>query len=172
MPGFDGKGIVRKGRIHPAARGIAARPHSPPARADRVMPWPVAGVLDARGFGWTARLLLTFVFWSSGLAKLLDFRGSAALMEGFGLHPGWAVNLAVLLLQLGASVLIILNRRVWLAAAALAVFTLLTIPIAHPFWDRSGEEAFRDLTVALEHVSLVGGLMLAAMLERRSQPDW
>ncbi|MHB0679036.1 DoxX family protein [Roseomonas mucosa] len=172
MPGFEGKGIVREGTVHPVERSLPAAPRPAPARAGRTMPWFVAGLLDARDFGWVARLLLTLVFWSSGLAKLLDFRASAALMEGFGLHSGWAVNLAVLLLQIGASALIILNRQVWLAAGALAVFTLLTIPVAHPFWAKSGEEAFRDLTVALEHVSLVGGLMLAAMLERRPRHGW
>ncbi|MGY4801722.1 DoxX family protein [Teichococcus aerofrigidensis] len=131
-------------------------------------PAAIAGILESRAFGLLARILLTFVFWTSGLAKLLDFSASAAVMEGFGLSPGWAVNLATLVLQLGASLLIILNRTVWPAALALAVFTLLTIPVAHPFWAREGEEAFRDLTVALEHVSVIGGLALAAILSRRS----
>ncbi|WP_348646536.1 DoxX family membrane protein [Ensifer sp. ENS01] len=72
-----------------------------------------------------------------------------------------------LILQIGASLLIILNRWVWLAAGALAVFTVLTIPIAHPFWLKEGEEAFRDMTVALEHVSVIGGLALVSILSRR-----
>ncbi|MFZ5673080.1 MAG: DoxX family protein [Pseudomonadota bacterium] len=122
--------------------------------------------LDSRAFELVARLLLTFVFWTSGLAKLLDFSANAAVMDSFGLYPGWAFNLATLILQLGASAMIILDRGTWLAAAALAVFTILTIPIAHPFWAKTGEEAFRDMTVALEHVSVIGGLALACILSR------
>lgn len=122
--------------------------------------------LDSRAFELVARLLLTFVFWTSGLAKLLDFSANAAVMDSFGLDPGWAFNLATLILQLGASAMIILDRGTWLAAAALAVFTILTIPIARPFWAKAGGEAFRDMTVALEHVSVIGGLALACILSR------
>lgn len=132
------------------------------------MPNIIARILDARAFDLLARVLLTLVFWSSGLAKLFDFSGNVAIMEGFGLSPAWLVNTATLILQIGASLLIILNRWVWLATGALAVFTILTIPIAHPFWVKEGEEAFRDMTVALEHVSMIGGLALVAILSRRS----
>ncbi|TKT80293.1 DoxX family protein [Aquamicrobium sp. LC103] len=132
------------------------------------MPAIIATILDSRVFGILARVVLTLVFWSSGLAKLFDFGANAAVMEGFGLYPGWLFNTATLILQIGGSLMIVFGRGVWLAAGALAVFTLLTIPIAHPFWAKEGEEAFRDMTVALEHVSLVGGLAIAAILWRKS----
>lgn len=130
------------------------------------MPCGIAVILESRAFGILARLLLTCVFWTAGLGKLIDFSAGAAEMEGFGLTPGWAVNAAVLTLQLGGSLLIILDRWTWLATGALAGFTVLTIPIAHPFWAREGAEAFRDLTVALEHVSVIGGLAVFAILSR------
>ncbi|MEI2301133.1 DoxX family protein [Ensifer sp. MJa1] len=131
------------------------------------MPGMIANILDARAFAILARVLLTLVFWSSGLAKLFEFDANAVMMEGFGLSPGWLVNTATLILQIGASLMIILNRSVWLASGALAEFTVLTIPIAHPFWAKDGEEAFRDMTVALEHVSEIGGLALVAILSRK-----
>lgn len=133
------------------------------------MPGIVAVILDSRAFEILARCVLTFVFWSSGLAKLIEFNASTAAMEAFGLQPGWAVNALTLVLQIVASLMIIFDRGTWAAAGALAVFTLLTIPIAHPFWSKEGEEAFRDLTVALEHLSLVGGLTMAAILSRRGR---
>ncbi len=131
------------------------------------MSGPIASILDSRAFGILARVLLTLVFWSSRPVKLFDFNANVAIMEGFGLTPGWLFNSMTLILQIGASLLIILNRWVWLAAGALAVFTVLTIPIAHPFWLKEGEEAFRDMTVALEHVSVIGGLTLVSILSRR-----
>lgn len=146
----------------------ALLPEAPDIRAPAgaSMPCAIAVVLESRGFGILARVLLTSVFWTAGLAKLFAFSANAAAMEGFGLSPGWAFNAATLILQLGASLLIILDRWTWLAAGALAVFTALTIPIAHPFWAKDGEEAFRDLTVALEHVSVIGGLAVFAILSR------
>lgn len=134
------------------------------------MPSVFAAILESRAFLLLARVLLTFVFWTAGLGKLIGFDANAAEMDAFGLSPGWLVNAAVLTLQLGGSAMIILNRGTWLAAGALAVFTVLTIPIAHPFWARTGAEAFRDLTVAMEHVSVIGGLALAAILSRKTSP--
>lgn len=132
------------------------------------MPNAIAAILDSRAFDILARVLLTFVFWSSGLAKLFDFTTNAAMMEGYGLQPGWLVNAITLTVLLSASLLIILDRWTWLATGALAVFTLLTIPIAHPFWSMEGEKAFRHMTVAVEHISLVGGLAVFAVLSRRA----
>ncbi|MDR0253353.1 MAG: DoxX family protein [Brucellaceae bacterium] len=130
------------------------------------MPDMIAKILDSRWFDLLARILLTLVFWSSGLAKLFDFTASAGIMDDFGLKPGWIYNLMTLILQIGASLMIICNRGVWLATGALAVFTILTIPVAHPFWAKQGEEAFRDMTVALEHASVIGGLAVYAVYSR------
>ncbi|MGQ5718339.1 DoxX family protein [Pseudochrobactrum asaccharolyticum] len=132
------------------------------------MPVMITRVLDAQWFDVLARVLLTLVFWTSGLGKLFDFTASAGIMVDFGLQLGWAYNIATLILQIGASLMIICNRGVWLATGALAVFTVLTIPIAHPFWAKSGEEAFRDMTVALEHISVIGGLAVYAVYYRHS----
>ncbi|GAA5618460.1 DoxX family protein [Brucella anthropi] len=131
------------------------------------MPRFIANILDSHASLLLARVVLTFIFWSSGLAKLFNFGANAAEMESFGLHPGWLFNSATLLLQIVGSLMIIFNRGIWLACGALAVFTILTIPVAHPFWAKEGEEAFRDMTVALEHISLIGGLALAAILSRK-----
>ncbi len=131
------------------------------------MPAIIASILDSRAFYLIARILLAFVFLSAASIKLFDFENSANRMASLGLTPGWAFNAGVLTFQICTSLLIIFNRHVWLAAGALAVFTLLTIPIAHAFWSKTGIDAFRDLRVALEHISLIGGLALVAILSRR-----
>lgn len=133
------------------------------------MPVMVTRILDAEWFNVLARILLTLVFWTSGLAKLFDFTANAGIMSDFGLEPGWAYNIATLILQIGASLMIICNRGVWLATGALAVFTILTVPVAHPFWTKTGEEAFRDMTVALEHISVIGGLAVYAICSRQRE---
>ena len=47
MPGFEGKGIVREGTVHPVERSLPAAPRPAPARAGRTIPWFVAGRLEA-----------------------------------------------------------------------------------------------------------------------------
>lgn len=132
------------------------------------MPAAIARILDCSHVALVARIVLTFPFWASGLSKLIDFSDGAAEMAHFGLQPAALFNVAVLVTQLAGSALIIANRHVWLGAGALAVFTLLTIPIAHDFWNQTGPAAVTHLHFASEHLSVIAGLILVAILSRRA----
>lgn len=123
----------------------------------------VASALDSRWLWLLARLLLSVVFLSSGLAKLIDFEGGMAEMGKAGLSPEWLFNLATIAVLLGGSLLLLLDRMVWLGAGVLAVFLVLTIVIVHRFWALPEAQAMPALYVALEHVSVIGGLMAAAI---------
>jgi transmembrane protein len=124
-------------------------------------------LLNSWAFSLAARVVLTFVFWSSGIAKLLDFPGAVAEMDRYGITPAVPLAMAVILVQLGGSALVITGRHAWLGAGALAAFTLMTIPVAHAFWSMNGEAAFVEMMFAFEHVTVIGGLMLAAILGAR-----
>lgn len=118
-------------------------------------------ILRMSWVGYVARVALTFMFWSSGLAKLLDMETGLAEMRHYGLEPAILFYWATVVVVLGGSLLVILDRWTWLGAGALAVFTLLTIPIAHDFWTM--EEPFRTIEfhVVMEHITVVGGLLVA-----------
>ncbi|MBO1080215.1 DoxX family protein [Roseomonas haemaphysalidis] len=127
----------------------------------------IRSVLSRPALLVVARVLLTFPFWGSGLAKLIDFQGGTAEMAMFGLHPPAVINAVVALTQLTGSALIIANRAAWLGAGALGVFTALTIPIVHHFWSLDGERGIVAFHTATEHVGMIGGLILAAILAER-----
>lgn len=131
------------------------------------MPQVVNTMPRSGWFGYLARIVLTFMFWSSGLAKLIDFKAGVGEMAHFGLEPGWLFNIATIILQIGASLLIVFNRWTWLAAGALAVFTVLTIPLAHAFWTM--EEPFKTIEfhVVMEHITVIGALMVVACASPR-----
>ena len=124
-------------------------------------------ILLSSGTLLAARILLTFPFWGSGLAKLIDFQGGVAEMAMFGLNPPVAFNILVLLTQLVGSALVIANRWTWLGAGALGVFTALTIPVVHHFWSLEGERAVVAFHTATEHVGMIGALVLVAVLSER-----
>jgi len=110
-----------------------------------------------------ARIALTFPFWESAVDKLLHFQGAVAEMTHFGLQPPTLVAIAVIVVQLLGSILIIARLYPWLGAGALIVFTTLTIPIVHHFWNLQGIERLDALHMATEHVGLIGALILSAM---------
>ncbi len=126
------------------------------------MPSFIDSLVSSRAFGYLARTILTYMFWASGLAKLIDFNAGVAEMSFFGLEPASLFNIAVIVTQLGGSALVIANRWTWLGAGALAVFTVLTIPIAHTFWTMQEPLKTLEFYVVMEHITVIGGLMVVA----------
>lgn len=127
-------------------------------------PSPIARLLREPGFYLLARLVLVAPFLESGIAKLIDFQGTVGLMAHVGLTPSApfaAFTVAVLIL---ASLAILADRGVWIAAGALAVFTALTVPLEHHFWTMTGAQRMASYHTAWEHLGVIGGLMLVCIL--------
>ena len=113
-----------------------------------------------------ANIVLTFVFWMAGLFGLFNFRAIVQEMVDVNLPAPHLFAVATIATQLAGSALIITNMGGlgWLGAGALAVFLILTIPIGHPFWKYPEPKRTHEFHIALEHVTVVGGLMMAAIL--------
>lgn len=141
---------------------------STPLSAATMTPTPIARLLDSPAVNVFARVLLTFMYWGSGLSKLIDFQGGVGEMAHFGLEPAWLFNVLTLVVQLVGSLMIIFNRYAWLGAGALAVFTIATIPVAHAFWTMPQPAATLEMYVVIEHITVLGGLLMAAILAQRS----
>ena len=125
---------------------------------------PIDLILHAPATAAAARIVLCLPFWWSGLSKLLDFSGGTAEMAALGLEPAWLFNALTILVQLGGSLLVILNRWTWLGAGALGVFTALATVMAHRFWTLDGIERVRELNTFLEHLAIIAGFVLVAIL--------
>lgn len=125
----------------------------------------IQSLLRSRWLYHLGAIVLTYVFWWSGLNKVFDFAGAQAEMRHFGLNPPALFALLTILVQLGGSALIIIGSRLaWLGAGALAIFTLATIPLAHRFWEMEGMVAFLEKALVQEHITVIGGLLMAAVL--------
>lgn len=135
-------------------------------------PKPIAALLRAPAFGLVARAVLTLPYGFAGLYKLTHLPDALDEAAHFGLKPAGLVVAATIAVQLGGSALLILGRLGWLAAGALGVFTALATLIAHPYWTVADPmERFHALNTFLEHVGLIGGLMLAAILAEKVRPS-
>jgi transmembrane protein len=110
------------------------------------------------------RVVLCLPFWWSGLNKLFDFSSGTAEMAALGLEPAGLFNALTILVQLGGSLLVILNLRTWLGAGALGVFTALATVLAHQFWTLDGLQRARELNAFLEHLAIIAGFVLVAMI--------
>jgi uncharacterized membrane protein YphA (DoxX/SURF4 family) len=120
-----------------------------------------------------ARIALTSAFWLSAISKALDFPGAIGEVRGLvGVEPAALIAALVIAVQLGGSLLVIWGGRwTWLGAGALAVFTILATLLAHSWWTKTGIDRVRDFNTFWEHMGLVGGFALAAILAARGQPS-
>ena len=115
-----------------------------------------------------ARIALTSPFWISALIKLGDVQQATGEMRHFGLEPAGLIAGLVIATQLAGSAAIILGAWTWLGAGALGVLTVLATVIAHDFWNAAPGEAPAQMTTFFEHLSMVAGLALAAILAERN----
>lgn len=118
---------------------------------------------------WLTRAGLCSAYVYSGVDKLFDWQGGLAEQRHFGLEPAAAFLLATVILQLGGSVLVLFTsaRAAATGALALAVFTLAATIVGHAFWVETGIDRFRDLNSFLEHLGLIGGFVLVALIQLR-----
>ncbi|MGB3812487.1 MAG: DoxX family protein [Shinella sp.] len=122
----------------------------------------IESITGSSVFGFVARLVLTSMFWLSGIAKLADFNAGVGEMVHFGLEPPALFNIATAITQIVGSALIVANRWTWLGAGMLAVFTALTIPIAHSFWTMQEPMRTIEFHIVMEHITVIGALMVVA----------
>lgn len=112
-----------------------------------------------------ARLVLTTLFWMAGLYGLFNFGAIVQEMINEKLPAPVFFAAATIATQIAGSALLITNFRDlgWLGAVGLAVFTLLTIPLGHAFWTFEEPRKTAEFHIALEHITVAGGLLLAAL---------
>lgn len=123
-------------------------------------------VFASHAIRFAAYLGLCAAYLQGGLVKLHDFPGAVAEMAHAGLAPAPLFAALVILLELGASALILPGRWRWLGAVALSGFTLLATLLALRFWELPpGQERFMAANAFFEHLGLAGGFLLVAWLD-------
>jgi len=110
------------------------------------------------------KIIFTTLFWSAGIFGIFNFSEVVKEVQATTLPLPVLVAASTIATQLGGSVLIITNigNLAWLGALGLAIFTLLTIPFGHAFWTFPEPQRTAEIHIALEQVTVAGGLLLAA----------
>jgi uncharacterized membrane protein YphA (DoxX/SURF4 family) len=112
-----------------------------------------------------ARLCLAAVFLYSGVDKLRHWSSSIEEVRGDGLPWPAAFAGATVVTQLVGGCLVATGFFAWLGALLLAGFTIVATLLGHRFWLRHGSELRHELTTSLEHVAIVGGLLLLSLFD-------
>jgi uncharacterized membrane protein YphA (DoxX/SURF4 family) len=117
-----------------------------------------------------ALLLLCAAYIQGPVTKIFDFPGAIGEMDHFGLSPAPLFAVGVIVFELAMSALILSGRWRWLAALALAGFTLAATFVAVRFWEvPAGQGRMMAINGFFEHLGLIGGFIIVALddLSRR-----
>lgn len=88
--------------------------------------------------------------------------GTPTTEQHFGFAPAAPFAIAVIILEFGASMLILSGLYRWVGALALGGFTLFATLLANRFWDVPPDQRFATENSFFEHLGLVGGFVLVA----------
>jgi transmembrane protein len=130
------------------------------------MPRAIAAILDSGVCWFVARLVLTFVFWGAALGKIGDFPGSVAELAALKIEPAKLMAVFLIVTLLVGSLMILLDRFLWLGCGILSGFLVVAIVLAHHFWTMQDPDRTIHFRVATEHISLIGGFMALAIAGR------
>ena len=115
------------------------------------------------------RVLLALYFLLPGIMKFVSWDTHIGLMEKHGM-PMVPVLLALAgVIQIGASVSLLLNRYVLACALVLAAMTLLINVNLHDFWNYSGLEAAHETQNFVKNLGIFAGLLLLASIGYNKQ---
>ncbi|WP_028055876.1 DoxX family protein [Sphingobium bisphenolivorans] len=135
------------------------------------MPRSIAAVLSWPATSFLARLALTGPYILGGVVKLGDWQGAVAEQAHFGLQPAALFAALTIAVELIGPALILADRLVWLGAGMLGMFTALAALVANNFWAMEGQARFMATNAFFEHIGLIGGFALAAILSHRRHGD-
>ena len=107
-----------------------------------------------------ARWLLALVFLYSGQDKLRHWRASVEEVVELRLPFPAPFVAATIATQLAGGASVALGIGAPLGAAVLAAFTITATLLGHRFWLLHGAVARKEFTTALEHLAIVGGLLM------------
>ncbi|MBT0724905.1 DoxX family protein [Rosenbergiella sp. S61] len=110
-----------------------------------------------------ARFLLMLLFVMFGYQKLIHFGGTVAYMSGLGAPLPTVAALIAVGLEFFAGLAIMLGYFTRPIALVLAIYTLATAIIGHPFWSMSGTEQMAAEINFYKNISIIGGLLLLSV---------
>jgi len=107
-------------------------------------------------------LFLCSAYLQGGLTKAFDFRAALDEMKQFGLKPPAPLAVVVIVMEIGASVLVLSGFFRWAGALVLGAFTLAATFVANRFWNAPPPKRYATENSYFEHLGLVGAFVLVA----------
>ena len=107
-----------------------------------------------------ARLLLALMFLFAGIEKFTGLEGTAGYIASAGLPMPKLLALGAGVIEVAASLMLIVGWQARWAALALAGFTLLASFFFHNFWALPQDQQLTQMLFFLKNIAATGGLLM------------
>jgi len=110
-----------------------------------------------------ARLLFVALFLPAGVSKLTGFEGTVGYFNSLGIPVASLAVIATIAIEILGSIALLIGFKTRVAAAVLAIFTLLASIAGHAYWAVPAEQVFVQKLMFFKNLAVVGGLLLLAI---------
>lgn len=118
--------------------------------------------LEHPAVAFLGRLLITYIFATSGLAKILDWSGNVSYMSTRHL-PMIPVLLAIaLVIEVVGSICLVAGLYARIAAFTMFLYLTAVTVLFHNYWASSGMLAGSQETHFRKNLAIMGGLLMIA----------
>jgi putative oxidoreductase len=113
-------------------------------------------------FSLVGRILMALLFLPAGISKISGLAGTAGYIASKGL-PLPEVGAAIaIVIEIGASLALIVGWQTRWAAMLLAVFTLAAGVFFHNFWAVPADQVMIQQIMFFKNIAIIGGLLTLA----------
>lgn len=124
-----------------------------PTATPTIQPVPRAKVVA------TGRVLMSVIFVMSGVAKLLDWGGTAAYMTSAGLPSVDVLLVIAAAAEILGGLSLLTGTFARAGALGLFVFLVATTLVFHDFWNLTGAEQTAQMIQFMKNLAIMGGLL-------------
>jgi putative oxidoreductase len=107
-----------------------------------------------------ARVLMAAMFLFAGIEKFTDLQGSVGYIVSAGLPMPTVLAVAAGVLEVGASLMLIVGWQARWAGLALAGYTLLASVLFHNFWALPKAAQMVPMLLFWKNMAAIGGLLM------------
>ena len=105
------------------------------------------------------RLAMSWIFLSSGFAKLTGVAAFSAMLEKRGVPAPSFMGWLGAIVEFGGGLLILLGIRIRYAAILMILFVIVATVISHRYWEFTGEAFGAQRGNFWKNVTIIGGFL-------------
>ena len=120
--------------------------------------------MNQNAMALVGRILLALMFLIAGIGKIGDgFAGTVGYISSVGLPMPQLAAIGAIIVEIVASLALIIGWKTRWAALALAIFTVAAALLFHNYWAMPANQQMMQQIIFMKNLAVAGGLLMLAV---------